>query len=82
MNRAQVYAKIVKYNLQETVKTYYGKNYTNVSTADLLNVVKNHEYFMNKPTTSNSEKDTLTLLIELLYKKHILCKSEYDSLKA
>ena len=81
MSRAQVYAKIVKYNLQETVKTYYGKNYTNVSTADLLNVVKNHEYFMNKPI-SNSEKDTLTSLIELLYKKHILCKSEYDSLKA
>ena len=80
MIRSEVYKEIVKYNLQNKVKELYGRNYTNVPTVDLISMVDNHKCLMTKknPPTNN----TMVALIDLLYKKHILCKSEYESLKA
>lgn len=80
MTRSQVYDEIIKYNLQNKVKTLYGRNFTNVSTQNLISVVTNYKLLLkkNNPPTNN----TMVALIDLLYKKHILCKSEYESLKA
>jgi hypothetical protein len=80
MTRSEVYDEIVKYNLQNKVKALYGRNFTNVSTQNLISVVTNYKLLLkkNNPPTNN----TMVALIDLLYKKHILCKSEYESLKA
>lgn len=79
MTRTEVYAKIKEYGLQETIKKHYGYNYTNVSTATLIQEVSDYEFALNsKPTSTCKCKD----LIEMLYKKHLLCKSEYESLLA
>ena len=79
MTRSEVYDEIVKYNLQNKVKELYGRNYTNVSTVDLISMVNNHKCLMTKKNSPTN--NTMVALIDLLYKKHILCKSEYESLK-
>lgn len=76
MTRAEVYAKIKEYELQVEIKNKYGFNYTNLSTATLASVVADYEAFQSTPKCEcNYSK-----LIEMLYKKHILCKSEYETL--
>jgi hypothetical protein len=78
MTRAEVYAKIKEYDLQVEIKNKYGFNYTNLSTATLASVVADYEAFKNTPTSDCK----CSKLIELLYKKHLLCKSEYEALMA
>ena len=77
MTRAEVYAKIKEYELQVEIKNKYGFNYTNLSTATLASVVADYEAF--KSTTCECK---CSQLIDLLYKKHLICKSEYEALKA
>ena len=78
MTRAEVYAKIKEYELQVEIKNKYGFNYTNLSTATLASVIADYEAFKNAPKYDNR----YSKLIELLYKKHLICKSEYEALKA
>lgn len=78
MTRAEVYAKIKEYELQVEIKNKYGFNYTNLSTATLESVVADYEAFKTNTCTDCK----CTKLIEMLYKKHILCKSEYEALMA
>ena len=78
MTRAEVYAEIKEYELQVEIKNKYGFNYTNLSTATLASVVADYEAFKN---TTNNEC-MCSKLVELLYKKHLICKSEYEALKA
>lgn len=78
MTRAEVYAKIKVYGLQAEIKNKYGFNYTNLSTATLASVVADYEAFKNAST----QDCKCSKLIELLYKKHLLCKSEYEALMA
>ena len=78
MTRAEVYAKIKEYELQVEIKNKDGFNYTNLSTATLASVVADYEAFKN---TANCDC-RCSKLIDLLYKKHLICKSEYEALKA
>ena len=78
MTRAEVYSKIKEYGLQDMIKKTYGYNYTNISTATLITEVSDYEaslMYNNTPCKCDA-------LIELLYKKHLICKSEYEQLKA
>lgn len=78
MTRAEVYAKIKEYELQVEIKNKYGFNYTNLSTATLISVINDYETFRNVYNLDCK----CDALIEMLYKKHILCKSEYEALMA
>lgn len=78
MTRAEVYAKIKEYELQVEIKNKYGFNYTNLSTATLAGVVADYEAFQSTPKCECKYSQ----LIDLLYKKHLICKSEYEALKA
>lgn len=83
MTRAEVYAKVKEYELQDAIKTKYGFNYTNLSTATLAAEVVDYEETQMRNTTCECDCcERTTALIEMLYKKHILCKSEYESLMA
>jgi sRNA-binding carbon storage regulator CsrA len=42
MNRSEVYAKIKSFNLEEEVKKQCGRNFTQVSTADLEGIIEAH----------------------------------------
>lgn len=81
MTRSEIYVEIKNYNLQNDIKDKYGYNYTNLSSATLIEELKkyknrNIQYELKFPN------DRLDKLIEILYKKHIICKSEYEALMA
>ena len=54
----------------------YNIPYTNLSTATLIDLVESFE--RNNASTETPCK--LGALIQILYDKHILCKSEYEAL--
>jgi len=53
MNRQEIYTQIKKFGLQEEVKKAFGKNFTQVSTAELESLLFNHT---NKNKASETAK--------------------------
>lgn len=81
MTRSEIYVEIKNYNLQDDIKDKYGYNYTNLSSEILIKELekyknRNVQYKLKFPN------DRLDKLIEILYKKHIICKYEYEALMA
>lgn len=89
MNRKEVYEVIKKMNLQEVVKKIYNKNYTNVPTDALLQVIANAQSFI----PSQVEEDgfdigfepcaldyKINTLVDILFKKRLLLKSEVKAI--
>lgn len=81
MTRSEIYVEIKNYNLQDDIKYKYGYNYTNLSSATLIEELKKYKN-KNVQYMPKSPNDRLDKLIEILYKKHIICKSEYEALMA
>lgn len=78
MTRQEVYAKIRKYNLAKKIAVKHNvPSYANLSTATLITYVENYETPKDSCKMENSRFDEL---VELLYKKHLICKSEYNTL--
>lgn len=72
LSRKDIYTIIVENSLQDVIKITFGKNYTNVSTAELKSVLEDFE-----PKTEKSDTCApLKKLVEILKKKHLLLKSE------
>jgi hypothetical protein len=78
MNRNQIYNDIASLNLKEEVKATYGKNYTNCSSEQLMAVI--NKAIKVKNTTKIQTTSPINKLIDVLYKKKILLKSEVDSI--
>ena len=85
MNRKEIYAKIKEYNLAGVIKDTLKENYTRVSNATLESFISKHvSLHDNKSEVIKNEgmvfleKTPLAKLVEVLYKKHILLKSEVD----
>lgn len=85
MNRKELYKEITSLGLQEEVKSRFGRNYTQCTNSQLLAIV------MSDPrgprgkkatpeclTAKKKEESRLNKLIESLYRKRILLKSEID----
>jgi hypothetical protein len=86
MDRAEVYKKIKELNLTEACKVTYGKNYTQVSTADLLSLIEYHtnkceSNCCKKDNTCNVE-DAFRTLIEMLYADGILDDNQFDVIES
>ena len=79
MNRKDLYAQIVKLNLQSKAVEKYGKNYTNCKTSELQNLVENATKKVVKRTSCCSDTKMKTLL-EVLRKKHLLLDSEIETI--
>lgn len=91
MTRKEAYELIKKMNLQETVKNVYGVNYTNVSTDNLIKVI-DKSIVQSKINDANIEEeweiefepcnlqDKFNTLVDILYKKRILLKSEVSAI--
>lgn len=89
MNRKEVYEVIKKMNLQEVVKKIYNKNYTNVPTDALLQVIANAQSFI--PSQVEEEEFDIEFepcaldykintLVDILFKKRLLLKSEVKAI--
>lgn len=87
MNRKEVYEVIKKMELQNVVKNIYGKNYTNVPTDDLIQVIANAKKSLI-PTVEEWEiemepcnlENKINTLVEILFKKRLLLKSEVEAI--
>lgn len=78
MNRKELYAQIVKLNLQSKVVEKYGKNYTNCKTDELRTIVENAtKKEIKKPVCCSDNK--MRVLLDILKKKHILLSSEVEA---
>lgn len=83
MSRTEIYAEIKKHNLQNAIKEKYGWNYTNLTTATLAKEMNEFLDTLNKNLPSAPvfpAMQRVNALIEILYKKHLICKSEYEAL--
>jgi RAB protein geranylgeranyltransferase component A len=90
MNRKEVYEVIKEMNLQELVKNIYGKNYTNVPTDALLQVITNatkmqaqsvidEEWEIEMEPCNLDAK--INMLVDILFKKRLLLTSEVKAIK-
>lgn len=80
--RKELYDAIVKYNLQDVVKSKYGRNYTQVGSAQLEEIINAHTSKVEKakPVTKKCNGNTTKLdkLIKVLSDKRIILKSELE----
>lgn len=89
MDRKEVYEVIKKMNLQELVKNICGKNYTNVATDELLQIITHAKKMQAEPMI-NEEWDIefescnletkINTLVDILFKKRLLLKSEVKTI--
>lgn len=78
-NRKELYTIIVTNGLQDIVKQVFGRNYTQVSNDNLNAFIRD---YCTPTCEAAEEEDTLesafVRLVEVLLKKRILLKSEYE----
>lgn len=73
MTRKELYSHITGLGLQEEIKAQWGKNYTQVSNAELETIVSEALAGMQ-----GNDCKKLDRLIEILQKKKVLLKSEVN----
>jgi hypothetical protein len=77
--RKELYAIIVTNDLQDMVKSIFGRNYTQVSNDNLDAFIRDYCHpVCEDQECDNCCNESLIRLVEVLYKKRILLKSEYD----
>ena len=89
MNRKELYKQITSLNLQDEVKTTYGKNYTQCTNAQLATVISGATKMLEDAVKSASKDKSVPTevgpgsfqkLVEILHKKKILLGSEVDAI--
>lgn len=75
MTRKELYAEVIKYNLQSSIKDALNKSYTNCTNEELFN-------FITKSTNSNYkfQSSQVQRLVYMLYNKKLLTKKELESI--
>ncbi len=87
--RKETYADVVKLGLQDEVKRVFGRNFTQVSTEKLENLIATKKIAAAPPKprikkadgTILKRKTKLDVLISILSRKNILLKSELAELE-
>lgn len=86
MSRKELYAQIVKLNLQDKVKEKWGTNYTNCKNAELLEVINGA---INKTKSTKAKAVTkgsecsckkLETLVNILKERHLLLQSDVEKI--
>lgn len=84
MTRKELYSQINKLKLQDEVKKLYGDNYTRCSNAQLEAVVMKVTSKKDKKAPAKdvgvAPSGGFAKLVEVLYNKRILLKSEVDAI--
>ena len=74
--RKELYVEIKKLQLENEVKELFGRNFTQISSAALNDVITNKT--AKKPEKGTKNITKVDKLVEVLGKKRILLKSELD----
>lgn len=86
MTRKELYAQIMKFNLQGKVKEKYGVNYTNCRNVELLEVIEGE---INKAKATKTKTSTgcskvldkrFDILVNILRERHLLLKSDVEKI--
>ena len=78
-NRKELYTIIVTNGLQDIVKQVFGRNYTQISNDNLSAFIRDYCHpVCEDQECDNCYNESLIRLVEVLYKKRILLKSEYE----
>lgn len=90
MKRKELYAQIVKLNLQDKVKEKYGVNYTNCKNDELITVIASTKYVnkgvTKKPAKAAESKNTccadkkFNTLVNILKERHLLLPSDVEKI--
>ena len=86
MSRKELYAQIVKLNLQDKVKEKWGTNYTNCKNAELLEVINGAtnktKSVKAKAVTKSPEGSCkkLETLVNILKERHLLLQSDVEKI--
>jgi hypothetical protein len=86
MSRKELYAQIVKLNLQDKVKEKWGTNYTNCKNAELLEVI-NVAIIKTKSARAKAVTESpkcsckrLETLVNILKERHLLLQSDVEKI--
>ena len=90
MKRKELYAQIVKLNLQNKVKEKYGVNYTNCKNDELITVIASTKV-VSKDATKKLTKDAeskntccfdkkFNILVNILKERHLLLPSDVEKI--
>lgn len=77
--RQEVYTAIKQFNLQERCKKMFGKNYTQVATKDLIDVINKYGTF-EESYNDTTIRTAIKALVSALYKTRTLDKETTDKI--
>lgn len=75
MTRKELYAEVIKYNLQSSIKDALNKSYTNCTNEELFNFITKSTNYNYKSLSSQVQR-----LVYILYNKKLLTKKELESI--
>lgn len=75
MTRKELYAEVIKYNLQSSIKDALNKSYTNCTNEELFNFITKSTNYNYKSLSSQVQR-----LVHILYNKKLLTKKELESI--
>lgn len=75
MTRKELYAEVIKYNLQSSIKDALNKSYTNCTNEELFNFITKSTNYNYKSLSSQVQR-----LVYILYNKKVLTKKELESI--
>ena len=75
MNRKELYAQVLVYQLQGKIKETFKKNYTNLSNADLEKAILNF-----RPVCKDPNRNIIEKLCYTLYNKKVITKNELEGI--
>ena len=75
MTRKELYAEVIKYNLQSSIKDALNKSYTNCTNEELFNFITKSTNYSYKSLSSQVQR-----LVYILYNKKLLTKKELESI--
>lgn len=78
--RSEAYAFIREHNLQNAIVEKFGRNYTQVSTVELVNFIAEVEASKNCECECNSVKEVLAELIHILFDYDVLLEEDHDTM--
>lgn len=78
--RSEAYAFIRENNLQSAIVDKFGRNYTQISTVELINFIAEVEAHKNCECECNSVKEVLAELIHILFDYDVLLEEDHDTM--
>lgn len=75
MTRKELYAQVIKFNIQDRIKEVFKKSYTNLTNVDLEKAISTF-----KPVCKDPNRNKIEKLCYTLYNKKLITKTELEGI--